>query len=204
MKITLTCLLMVLAITAFACKAAAVDVDSHLPATPVVKHDVIETHPLTETWGEMARWRIENSDWSIELPKEGWWDFVNPLIEPGATPTNATYRSRNVLDSSTGPYVFVDVVRLSLSSLNTQDCAAGTFVDLSGNRFDSGIQVIRIDGYEAVLTALTPSPVDRSTTGTYQVCFTTDSAMYQLIFGARPGYAEQELLTMIESFRLDD
>lgn len=153
----------------------------------------------TARWGNLVRWHIRNADWSMELPENGWWDFVDPLDGQRSQPTSATFRT----DTSNGEktFMFMDVIRLDRAVLSSPVCAAQTMLDSSGAQVSLSVGEIRIEGIPVTVNRITPPASDGSTTGTYEFCFVTPGAMYQLTAGAGPSAALPDLYEMVRSFR---
>lgn len=205
----LTTLLTTLVVVAMACGVSAGEPGLGYPGgTPDINRQpgTIDNSALTSRWGETVRWKIGNADWSIELPDDGAWDFGDPFDpavgDPAHQLISATYRSSTA--NGTEPYIFVDIVRLELSTLPEPWCSSPTVVSPDGDLISTPQADLVIAGHRASVTRITGPAADGSSTGSYQLCFVTATAMYQLISGARPGSATQDMFFMLTSFKLEN
>ena len=154
---------------------------------------------ITARWGKLVRWHIRNADWSMELPENGWWDFVDPADSQRSQPTSATFRTQTANGEKT--FMFMDVIRLDRSVLSSPTCSSQVMLDSDGVQVSAQMTDIRIEGIPVTVNRITPAASDGSTTGTYEFCFVTPGAMFQLTAGAGPGAALPDLYEMARSFR---
>ena len=193
-----------LAFAVAGCSSPVDDAVAGVPVTPKTDRERIEAPDTSLNWGHFARWRFEGGDWSVDLPEQGWWDLVNPFVEPGSAPTAATYRSGTPGGGHSDPYVYMDILRFEQSDFGEPGCSR-TQRQLASTSPDEPERVeMSIAGQTVTATKLSPKPSDLSTTATYRVCFVSGGTMYQLIGGATPASAESDLFGMFSSFRLDD
>ena len=153
----------------------------------------------TARWGKLVRWHIQNANWSMELPENGWWDFVDPIDSQRSQPTSATFRTDTAGGFKT--FMFMDVVRLDRTVVSSPTCVTPTMIEPGGSQVSLSLNDIEIEDITVSVSRITPPASDGSTTGTYEFCFVTPGAMYQLTAGAGPAAALPDLYEMVRSFR---
>ena len=203
LRFTFTSLaILLLAVTMTACSVGAEQIGQNVSGVQpeVLQRPAAVTDPgTTARWGNLVRWHIRNADWSLELPENGWWDFVDPFEGERSQPISATFRTETSNGERT--FMFMDVIRLDTSTSSAPTCTRPTMIDADGSRLSLPLNDIEIEGVPVSVTRITPSASDGSTTGTYEFCFVTPSAMFQITTGAGPAAALPDLYDMVRSFR---
>lgn len=201
---TVTILISALAIATVALAGCGADAAS---VGPGQRGDVSEgpaslTGPYSLAgWGAPARMRPEDSEWSIELPSGGWWDFSSDPFDSGVTPEEATYRTSQVAPIDGQPYASVNII--TLRSLEKPVCPAYNNFSPEGEPVSERLADMDIGGHTARVYRVTAAATDGSSSGEFNACFVSDGVMYSINAAARPTLAQVDLFKMLRTFRLD-
>jgi hypothetical protein len=176
--------LFLVAISFSGCSVGAEQVGQNIsgvqPEVPQRPADVTDA-ATTARWGNLVRWHIRSADWSMELPENGWWDFVDPADNMRSQPTSATFRTQTTNGEKT--FMFMDVIRLDRSVVSSPTCSSQVMLGSDGVQVSARLTDIRIEGILVTVNRITPAASDGSTTGMYEFCFVTPGAMFQLTAG---------------------
>ena len=153
-------------------------------------------------WGEPVRMSPANSEWSIELPAGGWWDFSSDPFDNGLTPVEATYRtSRTPLETSQ-PYASIGII--TIRPTETPKCPAYHIISPDGEQVSERLEDMQMGSLVAQVYRVTAPAADGSASGQFNVCLINDGVMYMIDAGARPTLAQVDLFKMLRTFRLED
>ncbi len=183
-----------------ACTVSAQNSPDSPSEAPAIGRETVRHVTLDEAWGQVTRWQIEDADWSIALPEIGSWSSISPLNESGFSSDSVRYTTD--LKASVERSLVLEVQRFNRAVDSTTTCSPPTIVTPNGQLISARIDGVTIDGHDALVTRISEPGANGSSTGTYQVCFITSDSMYLLAAAATPLSVEEDLFTMLQTFRI--